>query len=245
MRGLGSLVWGVMVLAMLVGVAALLGARFLGTPDGLQRVVGRARELDRAATSRLEDLGLRFAPRPGGAEPTLDIDEPTEADFAFLFSILAGNNDKARVSAAKVLRDIGDVRAVRPLVRSIRGIEGIDVFLLECALTIADGATPEQKVGALVPVWEEARGNLTDEMRAAIRLKLRDAGALQPEFLRDAAVAHGDPAVRRFAIRELGETARPPGGVLAAAMADPDPSVRALAEETFLIAARKRAEAAP
>lgn len=242
MRGLGSLVWGVMVLAMLVGIAALVGSRFLGQPKGMQRVVSQARELDRTAKSRLEDLGLRFAPRPENREPTLDIDQPTEADFAFLFSILASNDQKARVSAGRVLKDIGDTRAVLPLVRAIRGIEAVDVFFLECAFTIVDrpDVAPERRIAALVPVWELERERLSEEMREAVRLKLRDAGALDPDYLREAAVTHGDPAVRTFAVRELGNLPRPPGGVLAAAMSDPDVAVRQLAHETFLAAGKKR-----
>ena len=231
-----------MVVAMLVGVAALVGSRFFGPPDAMRTVVLQARELDRVARSRLEDLGLRYAPRPENDEPALDIEAPTDADFEFLFGVLATNDQKARVSAARVLKDIGDPRAVLPLVRGIRGIEPVDVFLLECAFTILDrpDVAPERRIAALAPVWENERERLSDEMREAVRLKLRDAGALDPAFLRDAAVRHGDPTVRKFAIRELGALPRPPGGVLAAAMTDPDEAVRQLAHETFLLAGRKR-----
>lgn len=241
MRGLSGLVWSLLVVAMLVGVAATVGSRLLGQPEALDGVVASARTLDRAASGRLEDLALRFAPKPGsGVEPSVNLEEPSEADFRFLFSVLASNDARARVSAAKVLREIGDPRAVRPLIDGIRGLESIDVFLLECALTITDRQPPDARISALVPVWEEERRELGDEMRQAVRLKLRDAGALDPAFLEDAAVSHGDPVVRRFAVRELGELPRPPGGVLAAAMADPDERVRALAQETFLAAAAKR-----
>lgn len=240
MRGLGGLVWSVLVAGMLIGVIALVGSRVLGQPEALDGIVAQARQLDRVAEGRLDDLGLRFAPRPGGVEPVVNLEQPTDADFRFLFSVLASNDPKARVSAAKVLRDIGDPRAVRPLVDGIRGLESIDVFLLECALTIADRQPPDARISALVPIWEEERKELGDGMRDAVRLKLRDSGALDPAFLEDAAVSHGDPLVRRFAVRELGDLPRPPGGVLAAAMADPDERVRALAQEVFLAAAAKR-----
>lgn len=245
MRGMGGLVWAVMVMALLVGIFALVGSRFIGQPEAVAGFVRQAKELDRAATSRLDDLGLRYAPRPSNNEPKIDFEEPTDTDFAFLFEILESGDQKARISAARVLKDIGDVRAVRPLFRAVRGMEDVDRFFLECAITILerDDVSPERRRAVLVPVWEEHHAQLTDEMRAAVRLKLRDAGALDPEFLYDRAVSSGDPAVRRFAVRELGELPRPPGGVLAAAMSDPDLSVRELAEETFLAAAAKRGRA--
>lgn len=245
MRGLGSLVWGVMVLAMLVGIAALVGTRFIGQPDSLTNVVQQARALDRAATSRLDDLGMRYAPRPSNNEPELNLEAPTDADFRFLFEILESGDQKARISAARVLKDIGDPRAVRPLFKAVRGIEAVDVFFLQCAMTILDREeiSPDRRIAVLVPVWEEESAHLTDEMKDAVRLKLRDAGALDPDFLFEAAVSSGDPAVRRFAIRELGKLPRPPGGVLAAAMSDPDLATRELAEETFLAAAAKRGRA--
>lgn len=243
MRGLGGLVWAVMVLALLVGIAAVIGSRFFGEPDALHSVVRTARQLDRTATSRLDDLGLRYAPRPENNEPTLNIDAPTDADFRFLFEVLESGDQKARVSAARVLKDIGDPRAVRPLFQAVRGMEDVDVFFLQCAMTILDrdDISPERRIAVLVPVWEQHHTHLTREMQAAVRLKLRDAGALDPDFLFEAAVGSGDPLVRRFAIRELGSMPRPPGGVLAAAMSDPDVEIRELAEETFHLAAVKRA----
>ena len=242
MRGLGGLVWTVMVLALLVGIAALVGSRFIGEPDAMRGFVREAKKLDAIASSRLDDLGLRFAPRPTNNEPKVDLEQPTDTDFAFLFEILESGDQKARISAARVLKDIGDVRAVRPLFKAVRGMEDVDRFFLECALTILerDDVSPQRRLAVLVPVWEEESTHLTDEMRAAVRLKLRDAGALDPDYLYEVAVSSGDPAVRRFAIREIGEMPRPPGGVLAAAMSDPDLSVRELAEETFLAAAAKR-----
>ena len=228
MRGLSSLVWAFMVVTLLAGMGGLVYSRIYGTPRSFHGYVGVVRELDKQANSRLRDLGLRFAPRANSPEPTLDLDQPTDADFEFLESILETNDKKARVSAAAVLRDIGHPRAVPPLVRAIKGIEDIDVFFFECAITVVERQPPAQRAELLIPIWQD-RGNLNDAMQEALRLKLRDAGALHPDFLAETAVSHPRAAIRRFALEELSKNPRAPAGVLAAALADPDETNRALA----------------
>lgn len=193
------------------------------TKKGLE-IFEKGREIDRQARSRLEDLGLRFAEATKSAEPALDVDNPTDADFAFLEEMLRTNDEKARVSAAKVLRDIGSPRSVPPLVGAIRGIEPVDDFMLECALTVVNRLPLEQRAAALVPAWEAHAEGLPEDARDALRLKLRDIGALEAAWLKETAVRHPDARFRRFAIRECASACGP--GILAAALADPDEEVR-------------------
>lgn len=195
------------------------------TKKGLE-LLAKGRELDRAGRARLEDLGLRFAEATKEAEPSLDIDNPSDADFRFLESVLASNDEKARVSAAKVLRDIGEPRSVATLVGAIRGIDKIDEFLLECALTIVNRLPHDQRAAALVPAWELHAPSLAEEPRDALRLKLRDVGALDRKWLEETLKHHDDPVFRRYAVRELLATKDPPAGLFAAALGDSDPEVR-------------------
>lgn len=233
MRGAGAMVWGLLLGGILLGFAAFLAMKQVYGPAGGPArglaVFEGARKIDQQALSRLQDLGIRFAPEENSSEPTLDLENPTEADFAFLESVLASNDPGARVSAAKVLRDIGNPRAVEPLIGAIRGIEDIDRFMLECALTVVNRVPHEARAAALVPAWEKHREGLHDDAREALRFKMRDVGALEGEYLRSTAVRHPDPVFRRFAVRELAAGQERPRGVFAAALADADDEVRGMA----------------
>lgn len=233
MRGASSMVWALLLGGILLGFGAVLSMKRVygpagGPAQGLAVFEG-ARKIDQQAMSRLQDLGIRFAREEKPGEPVLDLENPTEADFAFLESVLASNDPGARVSAAKVLRDIGNPRAVEPLIGAIRGIEDIDRFLLECALTVVNGVPHDARAAALVPAWEKHRARLHDDTREALRFKMRDVGALDQEYLRSTAVRHPDPVFRRFAVRELAAGAERPRGIFAAALADADDEVRSMA----------------
>ncbi len=197
-------------------------------PPRIRALLEGARAVDRATVDRLQSLGMRFgsdAPK----EPTVNLDSPSDADFEFLEGLVAARGPASSVSAARVLRDIGSLRSVGPLLDAVKGTDEIDRFFLECAFRILDAATPEARVAMLVPSWERNRETWTGPVVTAMRLKLRDSGALDPGFLRETATAHVDPVFRRFALRELADAQAAPAGLLAAALADPDADVRALA----------------
>jgi HEAT repeat protein len=238
MRGPASLVWVLLVGGLMLGFMALFATRMHygpggGPEQGLQQFQG-VRDLDAQAMSHLADLGLRFHERDN-REPTLSLDNPTDSDFAFLESILSSNDQKAKVSAAKALGNIGAPRSVGPLIDSIRGLDanGEDLFLMKQALMIAESLPIEARRAVLIPPWDAHEAELAPNLREGLRLGLRDAGAFDPQFLREAAVSNRDPVVRAFAVKALGAEKHPPMGVLAAALGDPDDSVRSRATQTF------------
>lgn len=235
MKGAGGLVWAVLFGILLLGFGSLFAMRAIygkGGPDRGLEILQGARKVDEQAMSRLRDLGVKFADRES-REPTLDLENPSEADFRFLEGVLQSNDPNARVSAAKVLRDIGSARSIEPLIAAVRGIDQIDYFMLECALTIVNRSTNDARIAALVPSWEKHRASLPEDARDALRLKMRDVGALDPAWLRTTAISHRDPLFRRFAVRELAALDEPPKGVLAAALSDADGEVRARALEAL------------
>ena len=236
MRNLSGIVWLLLVGGIALGVGALFLSKTAwgpGGPQEAQEIFAQARGLDAQARSHLEDLGVRYAP-PGSAEPTLDLEDPSAADFAFLEGLLSSHDEKARVSAAKVLRDIGAPRSIEPLFASIRGSKPEqDTFLFECAITILEPKPPEVRRATLIPALVRHGASLEPELLQAARYKLRDAGGLDPAFLREAAVSDHDGRVRRFALAELAAAGKPARGLLAAALADPDAGVRAEAAAAF------------
>ena len=230
MRGTGGLIWALLVGGIVLGGMALfmtkLGVFGSGGPDQTEQFVSGARDFDSAVQSHLTDLGVKFAPTDS-REKTLNLEKPTEEDFAFLESVLAKNDAKSRFSASSVLRDVGAPRSVEPLLGAVRGVDPkLDSHFVECALTILADKSPEAYREVLIPAFERHRDNLEPELVALIRYKLRDAGAFDPAFLREAAISDREPQVRRFAIAELAADKKPPLGVLGAAMADADPAVR-------------------
>ncbi len=234
--GLWALMFSTVILAFTVwfSMRVFWGRRDVENPTkrGLE-IFEKGRELDVKARSRLEDLGVRFAEATREKEPTLDLENPTDADFAFLEGVLESNDEGARVAAAKVLRDIGSPRGVPPLVGAIRGIEKADEFMLECALTIVNGLPLEQRLAALIPAWELHAEELPVDARKALRIKLEHAGALEREWQKETLARHPDPMFRRFAVRELASADDPPKGLLAAALADHDAEVRKRAGEAL------------
>lgn len=233
MKSVGSLVWAVLFGGLFLGLVAIVALRGwygpqMGPAQGLDALDG-VRQIDARAESRLADLGVRFHEAADGAEPNVDLQDPSDADFGFLEQVLRSNDPKGRVSAAKVMRDIDNPRSVEPLIGAIRGIDDIDRYFLDCALTIVNHATAEQRLAVLVPAWERHKDDLPDFAKEALRLKLRDIGALDPDWLREAALGNPDPLVRRFAVRELAARPSRPRGVLGAALADPDDEVRVIA----------------
>lgn len=239
MRGTGGLIWALLVGGIVLGGMALmmnqLGIFGANGPDQTAQYIEGARDLDSAVQSHLSDLGVKFAPTDS-REPTLNLEKPTEEDFAFLEKILSQNDAKSRFSAASVLRDIGAPRSVDPLLGSVRGVDPrLDGHMVECALTILADKSPEQYREVLIPAFERHRETLGDDVAALIRAKLRDAGATDAAFLRESAVSDREPLVRRFAIAELAADKKPPLGVLAAAMADPDPAVRKDATDAMAV----------
>ncbi len=229
MRGVSALIWAVLVLGIVLGMMALFMTKMWYGPNGPEQGAAafqEARDFDAKTRSHLEDLGIKFAPTDS-REPTLNLEKPSDADFAFLEGLLQTNDPKGRLSAAKVLRDIGAPRSVEPLMAAARGVDPqMDSFFVECALTILRDKSPEQYRETLIPPFERHRENLEPELIAVIQAKLREAGAWDAAFLREAAVSDRESAVRRFAVAALAAEKRPPLGVLAAAMGDPDEAVR-------------------
>jgi hypothetical protein len=232
MRGASGLIWALLVLGIMAGMWAIMFTKRIYGPNGPDQgaaVFQGAREFDSATRSHLEDLGIKFRPNEKN-EPSLNLTNPSDADFAFLENVLAGNSEKGQVSSARVLRDIGAPRSVEPLFAAIKGVHPQDdTFMFECAVTILDAQPPEVRRATLIPAWVNHHADMEPELLAASRVKLRDAGALEQAFLREAAVADRDPKVRRFALDELRQQKRPPLGVIAAAMGDPDNEVRSQA----------------
>ena len=233
MRGATALVWALLVGGMLLGMMALFYTKLMFGPDGpeegLEEFAG-LRELDAKTRSHLEDLGVRFGSNES-REPTLNLENPTEADFAFLDGILRSNDEKAKISAAKVLRDIGAARSVGPLVAAATGVdEKQDLFFAQAALTILADKPPEVVRGSLIPAYVHNEKELSAELREGFLHTLKNAGAFDAAFLREAAVGDRDPAVRRFALEQLAADKRPPLGVFAAALGDSDAGVRTYAQ---------------
>src|SRR3954469_11098691 len=136
MRGTGGLIWALLVGGILLGGMALtmtkLGIFGADGPNETAQYIEGARDLDSAVQSHLSDLGVKFAPTDS-REPTLNLEKPTEEDFAFLESVLSKNDNKSRFSAASVLRDIGAPRSVDPLLGAVRGVDAkLDSHMVEC-----------------------------------------------------------------------------------------------------------------
>jgi len=230
----GAIVWFLLVGGLILGFGLrfYLKARYGpggGPAQGLQAFEG-VRQLDRETMSRLEALGIQFREATDKREPAVDLANPTEHDFQFLESVLRSNDPRARVAAAKVLRDIGSPRGIDPLVGAIRGMDDQDRFFLSCAFTLVNAAPADQRRVQLVRAWERHGEELSDEFKEAFRLKLRDTGALDPAWQEEAAVADPDPVVRRFALEQLLSRPGFPRGIVGVALADPDGKMRELAE---------------
>lgn len=234
MRGVTALVWAILVGGIVLGMMALFATKLFYGPDGPDEglpIFAGARELDAKTRSHLEDLGIRFGSSESSKEPTLNLENPTDADFAFLDKILETNDTKGKISAAKVLRDIGDARSVEPLVKASTGVDlQANVFYAQCALTILADKPPEVVRATLIPALVRHRKDLDRDLVDGFRHKLKDAGALDADFLRQAAVSDRDPDVRLFALDELSAAKHPPLGIFAAAMGDPDAGVRKYAD---------------
>ena len=234
MKNASLLVAVVLLLGLSAGVGSIVVTRRMYGPSQAPATplpqLAIARDLDEKGHERLEELSVRFHEAVHPGESKVDLADPTDADYAFLFDVLANGKPDAKLKAAAVLRDIGTPRVVEPLIAQISGLEDSDRFFLAAALGVVNGLPQDERLAALIPAWEKHQGALPAEIRDALRIKLRDIGAMDAEWQERAAVADADPLVRRFALREIAGRTDPPRGVLALALADPDAEIRGMAE---------------
>lgn len=209
---------------------ARIGVRYLGKPkeDG---VISKVRKTDQDVTAWALDWRDKLLGDPEAAK--LDLENPGPEEFDFLESKLQSDDVETRRAAAKALLEIGKPRAFRPLIAAITE-EGDDgQFLLDTAMEVLDRAPMEVRVNLLIYTYDTEADELPDFAIWGVRTRMRQEGLLEPEFLKTAVTESPNPTWRRFAIQELANLDPPQTGAVAAALADPDESVRAQAQATL------------
>lgn len=177
---------------------------------------------------RLPDPESR--PAAGEAEdtggPMVDLDHPSERDWRFLLDVMEEGPHPARLSAAKVLVQIGDLRGVAPLfARAVEGGEDADLFCY-AALEILRMQRREDSLAAMMQALVEPGPRLDLQCRSELSDRFTLVGGKDPETLVELA-EHPDPGVRTHVAAYLGSLDPAAWeGTLRTLAEDPDTGVR-------------------
>lgn len=209
---------------------ARIGVRYLGDPTD-NTVVQRVKKTDQDVTSWALDWRDKLLGDP--AAEKLDLDHPGAAEFDFLEEKLKSDDPESRRAATKALVEIGKPRSFRPVIASIPEDGSDGQFVLDSAMEILDRAPQEVRANLLIYTYDTEADHLPDFAIWGLRARMRQEGLLTPEFLQEALASAPNPSWRRFAVQELAALDPPHTGAVAAALADPDETVRAKAKETL------------
>ncbi len=200
---LSSVVIGaVALLGLLLVVGALSGV----VPSKVADVVATRDLEDDLARVGVADARLKQAIRgrlEGDREPEreIDLDNPTEEDFQFLREVFSRGERAARVSAAKVLVEIQEPRAVGMLARA--GDEpGEQAFFCAAALDILRVQTRVGAAELMLEVLEDAGDPPSTVCRPLLEEKLEFISGRSYDLLPDL-LGSDSARVRRYALEHL------------------------------------------
>ena len=222
------------IAAALVGFGlffvARMAVKYLGDPED-HSVVQRVKKTDQDVTTWALDWRDKLLGDPEAQK--LDLDNPGAAEFDFLEAKLESKDDESRRAATKALVEIGKPRSFRPVIASIPAEGNDGQFVLDSAMEILDRAPQEVRANLLIYTYDTEADDLPEFAIWGLRARMRQEGLLEPEFLQDALATAPNPSWRRFAVQELAALDPPHTGAVAAALADPDETVRAQAAKTL------------
>ena len=201
------------------------------SPPPDDSVLTQVRDKDQQVTAWAVDWRDRLLGDPRSKK--LNFDNPGPAEWEFLEKKLGSDDEESRRAAAKAMLEINQPRAFRPLIAAIRQDAPDGQFLLDTAMEILDRTSMEVRLSLLIYSYDLHSEQMPEFAIWGLRARMREEGLLDGEFLKVAVTSSPNPAWRRFAVRELAKLDPPHTGAVAAALADPDESVRSQARQTL------------
>ena len=192
--------WGLLI-AIVGGVAAVI----VGIAAHSGGAVGTLLAEGASSVSDLSNPTEEAADALDTAQPSVNLDHPSEEDWAFLAGVMATGTSEAKRSAAKILVEINQLPAAELLFgASASGGVDADLFCLS-ALEIL---RVQQRVDTIAAIWA-ALDRTEPAVSARCRQELEDrsvlVGAEDPRYVRPL-WSHPNEDVRLHVVEVLGQT---------------------------------------
>ena len=197
--------WIIITLLLVTMAAWWVAERRAHTEDKIEQALNQ-RGLEglpgqvASADSRLNTMIKAELGQEEGTEPVIDFNNPREQDLQFLFEMLERGSEAQRNSAGRVLMELGDLRGVRPLLRSAGKYP--ESAACDMAAELLRLTSRAEAAELMIDVLETGESPTSERCRTEMSERLPQVLGQDPQILIDL-LGSSRPKVLHFALRQL------------------------------------------